>query len=244
MARYDVIGRGYHTYRNPDPRIEMALSQALYGCESVLNIGAGVGSYESVASEVVAVEPSLVMLKQRPHGAAPAVQAVVESLPFADNSFDASMGILTLHHWADQARGLREALRVSRKRLVFFSWVGFVNRFWLFDYFPEIETIDEEIFPSIEWMESVTGCQVQEREFLIPADCVDGFLCAWWQRPRAYLDARVRQSISIFPRLHNVEQRLAALERDLENGDWERRHGELLERETMDYGYRVLILEL
>jgi len=244
VAKYDVIGQGYRNYRLPDPRIASLLQQALADSNTILNIGAGVGSYEPAGRQVVALEPSWIMIGQRPAGAAPVVQGAAEALPFGDDSFDAAMGVLTLHHWEDPARGLREALRVSRQRLVLLSWVGYVNHFWLFDYFPEIKTIDERIFPSLAWIEEITGCRVEAEPLLIPGDCSDGFMCAWWRRPEAYLDAGVRTAISTFAVLENVEQRLQALQQDLEDGSWKRRYGYLLQRESMDYGYRVLRLEL
>ena len=228
----------------PDARIAKLLDEALDNAPTVLNIGAGAGSYEPVDRAVVALEPSAVMLAQRAAGQAPAVQGVVESLPFADDCFAACLGVLTLHHWRDQAHGLREAVRVARERVVLLSWVGYVNRFWLFDYFPEIETIDEAIFPTPQWIEEVTGCPVSQGVVDIPADCSDGFLCAYWARPEAYLEPGVRAAISIFPLLQDVEGRLEQLRADLASGAWHERHGALLQRATMDYGYRVLTLDI
>lgn len=242
MARYDTIGLGYRNYRIPDSRIATQLHSALGSATSVLNIGAGVGSYEPLDRDVTALEISRVMIEQRSPEAAPVIQGRAESLPFADNSFDAALAVLTLHHWQDQAAGLREAVRVARQHVVLLSWAGFNNRFWLCDYFPEIEHIDAEIFPTIEWIETVTGCQVQSSVLPIPADCSDGFMCAWWRRPEAYLDPGVRAAISTFPRLDNVEPRIVQLKRDIDSGEWQRCNSELLDLEYMDYGYRVLVL--
>jgi SAM-dependent methyltransferase len=244
VTRYDTIGQGYRNYRLPDVRIAKLLDEALNGASTVLNIGAGAGSYEPVDRPVVALEPSWVMLAQRAAGQAPAVQGVVESLPFADDTFAACLGVLTLHHWRDKAQGLREAVRVARERVVLLSWVGYINRFWLFDYFPEIEAIDEAIFPTPQWIEEVTGCAVSQRIVNLPADCSDGFLCGYWARPEAYLEAGVRAAISTFALLQNVETRLEQLRADLASGAWHERHGELLQRDTMDYGYRVLTLDI
>ena len=226
-----------------DPRIAEILRSALGDSSSIVNIGAGDGSYEPDHCEVVALEPSHIMLQQRGPDRAPAVQGSAEALPFANGQFSAAMGVLTLHHWRDKAAGLREALRVGSGKLVLLTWVGFVNRFWLFDYFPEIEAIDEEIFPTLEWMAQETGAHITAKPVLIPADCSDGFLCAYWRRPQAYLDAGVRGAISTFARLHQVEPRLDALRHDLAWGAWHRRNAELLERDTMDYGYRVVVLQ-
>lgn len=242
MAKYDRIGKGYRNYREPDARLAALINKQLNGAQSVLNVGAGVGSYEPDTGQVIALEPSGVMIDQRPASAAPVVQGVSETLPFADDQFDAVMGVLTLHHWSDKAVGLNECLRVARERVVFLSWVGYVNHYWLFDYFPEIKTIDEDIFPSLEWMAEVTGATVEAEILNIPADCSDGFMCAYWARPEAYLDPGVRGAISTFPRLEHVEERIQLLADDLESGIWHERHGHILERETMDYGYRVISL--
>jgi SAM-dependent methyltransferase len=243
-AHYDTIGGGYGGYRMPDPRIAAILEAALEGACSVLNVGAGTGSYEPAGRDVTALEISRVMIDQRSPTAAPVVQGRAEALPFPDGAFDAAMGVLTLHHWRDQTAGLREAVRVARQQVVLLSWVRCGTRFWLFDYFPEIESIDHDIFPAVGWIEATTGCAVREIVVPIPADCSDGFLCSWWRRPEAYLDPGVRSAISTFPRLENVEPRLRLLRRDLESGDWRRRYGELLELEQMDYGYRVLVLQV
>lgn len=242
-AKYDTIGRDYRRFRAADPRIAEMLQSALGDAPTVLNIGAGTGSYEPVHRDVIALEPSRIMLQQRGPGQAPAVQACAESLPFADGQFSAALGVLTVHHWRDQAAGLREAMRVGSGKLVLLTWVGYVNHFWLFDYFPEIKSIDEEIFPTPEWMARVTGARVETEVVPIPADCSDGFLCAWWRRPEAYLDPGVRAAISTFSSLQRVEERIEALRHDLASGAWHERNAELLGLETMDYGYRVVVLQ-
>jgi SAM-dependent methyltransferase len=243
VPKYDSIGRDYRPYRVADPRIAQRIHAALGDNGPILNIGAGAGSYEPENLDVVALEPSRVMLAQRGCNQAPAVQGVAESLPFADDTFAASLGVLTLHHWENPAAGLNEALRVGSGKLVLFSWAGFPSRFWLFDYFPEIETIDQEIFPSLQWMAEVTGAEVRSEVVPVPADCSDGFLCAYWRRPEAYLDDGVRGAISTFPRLENVESRLQDLREDLASGAWRQRHGNLLSLQDMDFGYRVIVLE-
>jgi len=106
---YDKIGCNYTGMRSADPRISRAIRSQFGAASAVLNIGAGSGSYEPDDLHVIAVEPSSVMISQRPNGSAPVVQAVAEQLPFADNSFDLSLGVLTLHHWSDWERGLAEA---------------------------------------------------------------------------------------------------------------------------------------
>ena len=240
LDTYDAIGRSYSTRRQPDPRVAARLD-ALIGADStVLNVGAGTGSYEQVRSGVVAVEPSAVMLSQRPPAAAPAVRAVAEALPFQDGSFDVVVAILTVHHWHDQRRGLKECARVARDRVVILTWDPDSKGFWLVrDYFPEILAFDRRIFPSMELLKGVFG-SIEVHPLPVPGDCIDGFLGAYWQRPEAYLDEKVRAGISAFSRLENIQPHLERLERDLTTGTWERRNAELLQRAELDVGYRLV----
>ncbi|MEM7166948.1 MAG: class I SAM-dependent methyltransferase [Planctomycetota bacterium] len=238
-ARYDTIGRGYADLRRPDPRIAALLGTRLDGATTVVNVGAGVGSYEPDDVRVVAVEPSRVMIDQRPQGIAPAVQACAEALPFADGSFDAALAVLTMHHWSSIADGLREVRRVAR-RLVLLTWECYPKDFWLLDYLPQIETIDDDIFPPMEQLADWLG-DLDVAPLPVPHDCSDGFMCAYWRRPHSYLDANVRSAISTFAQ-HDADfvpglQRLAA---DLQSGAWERRYGHILEWPSYDLGYRIV----
>jgi len=238
---YDEIGVGYERYRRPDPRIAAAITDALGTADSVLNVGAGAGSYEPRDRTVVAVEPSRAMIRQRPAGSAPVVQASATHLPFADTAFAASLAVLTVHHWPDRARGLTELSRVSRQRVVILTWDPAFSGFWLVDdYFPEIGVIDRPIFPAIDELGRALGT-VECRPQLIPHDCTDGFLGAYWRRPDAYLDPGVRGAISTFSKIADVESGLTRLRRDLENGTWQRRHGHLLSERETDLGYRLVI---
>ena len=241
LDTYDAIGRSYSTRRQPDPRLT-ARVDALIGLDTtVLNVGAGTGSYEPVRSGVVAVEPSIVMLSQRLPSAAPAVRAVAEALPFQDQAFDVVLAILTLHHWNDQRRGLEECARVARDRVVILTWDPGAEAFWLVrDYFPEILAVDRRIFPAMELLRAVLG-SIDVHPLPIPADCIDGFLGAYWQRPEAYLDGGVRASISSFSRLKSIGPQLERLERDLTSGEWERRNAELYHRAELDLGYRLVM---
>src|ERR1700674_922237 len=243
LETYDAIGCSYSTRRQPDPRLAARLD-ALIGCDStVLNVGAGTGSYEPVRSGVVAVEPSAVMLGQRPPSAAPAVRAVAEAPPFQDQAFDVVLAVLTVHHWNDQRRGLEECARVAQDRVVILTWDPGAEGFWLVrDYFPEILAIDQQIFPSMELLSAVFG-PIDVQPLPIPGDCVDGFLGAYWQRPEAYLDEEVRAGISTFGRLKSIDTQLERLERDLTSGNWERRNGELRHCQDLDVGYRLVIAE-
>jgi SAM-dependent methyltransferase len=238
---YDAIGRGYRRHRRADPRIARQIAQALDAAGAVVNVGAGAGSYEPRDRFVVGVDPSLTMLRQRPRKAAPAVQASAAALPFEDASFDASLAILTLHHWPDWRRGLREMRRAARRRVVLLTWGPSADGFWLVnEYFPELLAIDRRIFPSLEATGRELG-RLTVRPVPIPYDCVDGFLGAYWRRPAAYLDPSVRSAISTFNRLTDVEDGLDRLRADLRTGAWHRRHGALLERDSVDLGYRLIV---
>ena len=237
---YDDIGRTYSRARQSDPRIAAAIENAIEGCQSILNVGAGAGSYEPKSRAVIAVEPSRTMIAQRATGSAPVVQARAESLPFADASFDAVVGILTVHHWQDQPRGFSECARVARSRVVFLTIdIEACAGFWLFDYLPELIRIDRQIFPSIARFEEAFGA-VQVTAVPVPADCRDGFLGAYWKRPRAYLDPAVRAGISTFAKIGNITAQLARLESDLDSGRWQQRYSSLENINELDLGYRLV----
>jgi SAM-dependent methyltransferase len=241
---YDSIGRGYRRFRRPDPRIAAAIVKALGAAASVANVGAGAGSYEPRDRRVVAVEPSLTMLRQRAPGAAPAVRAVASALPFRDASFDAALAVLTVHHWPDRARGLAELARAARRRVVVLTHDPGADHFWLEDYFPSLFRISREILPPLEELRRALG-RTRVIDVPIPRDCRDGFQGAYWCRPEAYLDAGVRSAISSFVRLGSEElaDGLARLRDDLASGAWDRRHGALRERDQIDLGYRLVIAE-
>lgn len=236
-----MIGGGYGVQRRPDPRIAAAIAEAVGDAASVLNVGAGAGSYEPADRRLVAVEPSRAMLRQRPAGAAPAVQAVARALPFRDGAFGATLAILTLHHWSDRPRGLAELARVAARRVVVLTWDSASRGFWLVDeYFPELAAIDRAIFPRLAELEGAWGA-LDVRVVPVPHDCRDGFLGAYWRRPAAYLDPAVRAGMSTFTKLAAVEPGLARLRRDLADGTWTRRHGHLLDRTELDLGYRLVV---
>jgi len=240
MQIYDEIGHGYGARRRQDPRIAERIFAALGDARSVVNVGAGAGSYEPRDRVLVAVEPSRVMVGQRPPDAPPAVRATATALPFADASFDVSMAILTLHHWPDPARGLAEMRRVARGAVVILTFDTSVGGFWLTDYFPEILEIDRRTMPSLAAVEAQLG-RARVVAVPIPHDCTDGLLGAFWRRPHAYLEADVRSAMSVFARVEDVEAGVARLRADLASGVWERRYGHLLERSEMDLGYRLVI---
>jgi SAM-dependent methyltransferase len=183
----------------------------------------------------------MTMIRQRRSGSAPVVQASATHLPFRDASFAAALAILTVHHWPDQARGLDELARVTHSHIVLVTWDPASTGFWLIeDYFPEIVEIDRHIFLSIDELRRALG-GIEVSPLMIPHDCVDGFLGAYWRRPQAYLDAGVRSAISTFSKLRTLDAGLARLRRDLADGTWTRRYGELLDRAEIDLGYRLIV---
>lgn len=237
-AKYDVIGSNYAELRKPDPRIAAAIESALGQARTVLNVGAGTGSYEPVTRHVTAVEPSAEMIRKRSASAASAIQARAEELPFDDATFDASMAILTVHHWTDKQAGLREMRRVTSGPIVLLTFDP-SHRPWLTDYLPELASLDEAQMPAMADYEHWLGA-VEVTPVLVPHDCSDGFLYAYWRRPAAYLDPHLRSGSSSFWSIDS-KPGLMRLEEDLQSGDWERRYGELLNLEAYDAGYRLIV---
>jgi len=242
LTLYDRIGRSYVATRTEDPRIAAVIHAALGDARTVLNVGGGAGAYEPRDRDVTAIEPSAVMRAQRPPDAAPCIDARAEALPFGDGSFDATMAVLSDHHWEDRLAGLRELRRVGRRAVVFQWDPAFSDAFWLTrDYLPS--------FPGTQ------GISLAESEVAlgatrsvpvpIPHDCRDGFLMAYWRRPEAYLDPEVRVNISVFALLPPAEvaAMVATLRADLESGAWARRNAAVLELDELDFGYRVLVAE-
>lgn len=238
-AIYDTIGLNYADLRRPDARLAKAIHAALGPGRSVINVGAGTGSYEPNDRHVIAVEPSIEMIRKRPAGAAPVIQASAEALPFDDGSFDAAMAILTVHHWRDAPAGLREMRRVARGRVVLLTFDP-ASRPWLTDYIPALAALDAAQMPAMSDYEKWLG-PVRIGPVPIPHDCTDGFLYAYWRRPQAYLDPHVRSGSSSFWALKDTEHGLRRLAQDLASGMWERRYASLLERDTIDAGYRLII---
>jgi len=247
MALYDTIGRSYAEFRRPDRRIAAAIDLSLGDAKSVANIGAGTGSYEPSSRTVIAVEPSEVMIRQRPPGAARCLRGSAEALPLETDSVDAAMAILSAHHWTDLERGFGEMARVARKRAVLLTWIPGTAPFWLTeDYFPEIAAHDSKIFPESADLTSMLARiigPVLMAPVPIPHDCSDGLLCAYWRRPEAYLSAEVRSAVSSFSRI-NAEAGLARLSDDLSSGRWAKRNHHLLALNSLDLGYRIVSCEI
>ena len=243
MTVYDHIGHGYGVTRRPDRRIAAQVAAALAGTTSVVNVGAGTGSYEP-AETVVAVEPSAIMIAQRPAGAAPCVRATAEALPLSDGSVDAALAVLTVHHWSDVEAGIAELRRVARQRVVILTWDQSVLRdFWLVrDYLPAAAAVSAgHAVPVSRLVELLPAVRVEP--VLVPHDCTDGFGAAFWRRPEAYLDPRVRAGISMLAQAepHELVDGLSALAADLDSGAWHDRHRDLLTLDRLDAGYRLIV---
>jgi SAM-dependent methyltransferase len=242
---YDRIGLGYQRFRRPDPRIADTLISALGGARTVVNVGAGTGSYEPTDRMVLAVEPSMAMVKQRPVAAAPCIRAAAEHLPLADQSFDAALAILTIHHWLTPIEGLHELVRVAR-RVVLFVYEPVIHRtFWLWqEYFPAAATVSAASELSVDQVADAIDADRVEA-IAVPHDCLDGFGPAYWRRPEAYLDADVRGCISGLARLSEdqINDGVVRLRDDLESGAWQARHHDLLRLEEIDAGLRLVVRE-
>jgi SAM-dependent methyltransferase len=241
---YERIGHGYARRRRPDPRIAARIAGTLGNATSVVNIGAGAGSYEPEEREVVAVEPSPVMIAQRPAGAAPVVRGIAEALPFPDASFDVALALLSVHHWSDPEAGLLELRRVARRQVVL-TWDPDVQaRFWFVrDYLPEWTAHEATKATLARIAAALPGARVEP--VLVPSDCADGFGCAFWRRPDAYLDPEVRASISVLSLLDPRVIRRATehLEADLRSGAWNQRNHDVVDLDEYDGGYRLVIAD-
>jgi SAM-dependent methyltransferase len=241
---YDTLGATYPTTRRTEPRIAAQIWDALGDAETVLNVGAGTGSYEPPDRGVTAVEPSALMRAQRPVGAAACVAATAADLPFGDQSFDAAMAVSTIHHWQDPVAGLREMRRVAR-RVVVFTFDGgdaaWGQRFWLIrDYLSEVA----ELFAGWPPLTELAGAiEARTEPVLIPWDCADGFFEAYWRRPEAYLEEQVRRGMSVWTKVgYDAEQRaVGSLQHDLASGRWAERNRDLLPLDAADLGLRLLI---
>jgi SAM-dependent methyltransferase len=240
---YDRIGRQYTANRRADPRWEALVAGQIGDARRIVNVGAGTGSYEPAGREVVAIEPSMVMLGQRAPDAAPAVRAVAADLPVRTGWADVVMAILTAHHWADWGRGLAELCRVAPRRVVFAIDFEIHSRFWLLqEYLPEVLEHTLRCAPTADVIADAIGATTTI-EMPVYRDLEDGVLGAYWSRPERYLDHQVRANNSGTALAHpeTTARGIARLEADLDSGAWHERHAELLERDSIDMGYRLLV---
>jgi SAM-dependent methyltransferase len=250
VALYDDLGRTYTATRREDPRLAAAIRAALGDAESVLNVGAGAGAYEPRDREVLALEPSEVMIAQRPAAAAPVLRGRAEAIPLRDGSVDAAMTILSDHHWSERRAGFIEMRRVARRRVVIFNAdPAEFGRFWFtMEYLPGFVGLISPAYrePGV-WereLRMLLG-PIRVEPVPIPHDCVDGFFGAYWRRPELLLDPSVRAGISVFSIVDppEVERAIGELEADLESGAWHERHRDLLDLDELDLGYKLVIAE-
>jgi hypothetical protein len=243
---YERQGVGYAVLRQPDPRIAARVHAALGASRTVLNVGAGAGSYEPADRYVLAVEPSAAMRAQRPVGAAPALDATAEHLPFDDDSFDAAMATVTVHQWGDVDQGLREMRRVSRGPVVVLTFdAPALQQFWLADYFPEVIAVEQARFPTLD---QVTGAlargsaEVRIDVVPVPCDCTDGFGEAYYARPEAFLRPEVRAATSglVLTDPGAVQRGLDRLEDDLASGAWDQAYGHVRQQAEHNGALRLI----
>ncbi len=244
---YDTIGRGYVAHRRPDPRWEAVVAEHLGADpgDTVVNVGAGSGSYEPTHCAVVAIEPSTVMVAQRPPGAAPAVRADASALPLPSRCADVTLAILTIHHWDDATAGLAELCRVAPRRVVLAIDFEIHSHFWLLDeYLPEVGDSTRRCGPAADDIAAAIGATTSV-PLPVPRDMEDGVLGAYWCRPEAYLDPAVRANASGLALADPavVARAMVSLEADVAGGAWYRRHADLMARESVDLGYRLLVAD-
>ncbi len=246
--RYDAIGQEYSSTRREDPRLRDRIHAALGDSRSVVNVGAGTGSYEPVDRHVIAIEPSDVMADQRPAERVPALRGTAAPLPLRDRSVDAAMAVLTIHHWDDQQElGVRELRRVARGPVVIVTYDPDVcAEMWLYrDYLPEAAALDRATFPSVNTLVDWLGGSVQVEPVLNSRDTPDWTLGSFWAHPERVLDDAARRATSAFARMEPVvlDRVVGAVERDLQDGTWEARNGELRHLADYDVGMRLIVAQ-
>ncbi|GGU75784.1 hypothetical protein GCM10010211_47130 [Streptomyces albospinus] len=240
---YGSVGGGYAAYRQPDPRIAARILAALGTARTVVNVGAGAGSYEATSLDVTAVEPSASMRAQRPAHLPAAVDGVAEQLPFPDGSFDAAMTTFSVHQWSDAAAGLREMRRVARGPVVVLTCdPALVRDFWLYAYAPEVLDTEARRYPEIAELTAALGGRASVETVPIPLDCSDGFNEAYYGRPERLLDPGARQACSAWSFTDDATRARfgAGLRRDLADGSWDARYGALRQQPTLE-GSLVLL---
>ena len=242
---YEEHGRTYARHRRPDPRLAARIRDALGDAGTVVNVGAGAGSYEPADRWVLAVEPSATMRAQRPPGAAPCLDGIAQSLPFDDGAFDAAMACVTIHHWDPLEDGLRELRRVARGPVVVFTFDLDDLPAWQLDHFAAGLEIERPRFPRVDEVAEILGGRTRIETIPTPADCEDGFFESFWARPEAMLDPTVRASQSMWALLPDgvEDQIVARLAADLESGAWDAEHGWLRERSELDGSLRLVVSE-
>jgi hypothetical protein len=241
---YATVGTGYAARRRPDPTIAASIERWLGSADTVLNVGAGSGSYEPVGRRVIALEPSAAMIGQRPPTRVPVVRGVAGALPMADRSMEAAMAVLTVHQWPDVEAGLHEMRRVTAGPVVVLTFdPAALDRLWLCEYVPELHRVEASRYPPIATIAAALGPEVAIRSVPVPLDCPDGFSEAFYGRPEAFLDPDVRRAQSAWSFVApDTQARFeATLEADLTSGRWDHRHGHLRSLPTFDGAVRLVI---
>jgi SAM-dependent methyltransferase len=242
---YNKLGQKYSGYRQTDPRIAKYVYEALGDAKTVLNVGSGAGSYEPSDRYVIALEPSFEMRSQRSaNNKFPAVIGTADSLPFDNNTFDASMAMVTIHHWPDMAKGLKELRRVTKNQIVMMTFdPDSLYDFWNYHYFPEVIEVERRRYPSIEYISFVIGGQCEVIPIPIPLDCKDGFQEAFYGRPEEFLKKEVRQSQSAWGFIsEEAEIRMVkALADDLATGEWDRKYGHFRTQPSFTCALRLIV---
>jgi len=241
---YDRHGHGYAAERRPDPRIAALVHDAFGDARTIVNVGAGAGSYEPADRYVLAVEPSAVMRAQRPRRLAPALDAVAEHLPFDDGAFDAALASVTVHQWSDAAKGLAELRRVTRGPVVVLTFDGdALDQFWLAEYTPELIAAERRRYPPIDTIAALIGADASVTPVPVPIDCVDGFTEAYYARPERFLDSAVRKAQSAWGFVEPQAEARAVehLRSDLADGTWEARYGHLRTQAQFTGSLRLIV---
>lgn len=241
---YNAHGQQYSGHRRTDPRIAKYVHEALGNASTILNVGAGAGSYEPTDRYVTAVEPSQVMRAQRGPGRVPAIIGKAESLPFDDHSYDAAMAMVTVHHWLYMKKGLKEMKRVAKERMLVLSFdPGALNDFWMAEYAPELIEVEKLRYPAIDFVVEALGGKADVMSIPVPLDCVDGFQEAFYGRPEAFLDPEVRKAQSAWGFLEKGKEQeiVNRLKKGLESGEWDQRFGHLRKQETLTCALRLIV---
>lgn len=242
---YDKLGQKYSSYRQTDPRIAQYVTNALADAKTVLNVGAGAGSYEPMDKYVVAVEPSVAMRQQRiDRNKVPAINAKADNLPFDNNSFDASMAMITVHHWSDMDKGLKELRRVTKHQIVIMTFdPEQLDNFWNAEYFPEVIEVEKARYPTIDFIKNSLGGHCKVIPIPIPLDCKDGFQEAFYGRPEAFLEKEIRLSQSAWGFIPDEKQEeiVKRLKMDLESGSWDKKYGHFRTQEFFTCALRLIV---
>ena len=241
---YGTFGKDYARKRRSDPRIAALVHRALGDAKTVLNVGAGAGSYEPEDRYVIAIEPSETMRAQRPAHLVPAIRGIAEQLPLDDQSVDASMALVTVHQWQNLDEGLRELTRVTRGPIVVLTFDGdALDLYWLADYAPELISVERRRYPAIATIVAGLGGNADVETVPVPIDCVDGFTEAYYARPEAFLDAEVRRSQSAWSFVRDEDQTrfVQTLGDDLKSGAWDRKYGEWRTKPYFEGSLRLIV---